>query len=120
VREDASTPRDPRKSLFDILEACRLIEEFTTGFTEQVFLTDRKTQSSVKHQFIILGEALRRLRDLDETLYEHVTDAARIIQFRNVLTHEYDVVSDDIVWNIIQEKLPLLAGECRALFEESM
>jgi uncharacterized protein with HEPN domain len=39
----------------------------------------------------------------------------RIIAFRNVLIHGYDALSHDVVWDIIQTKLPLLQREMEEL-----
>ena len=38
-----------------------------------------------------------------------------IIGFRNRLIHGYDSVDDDIVWDVIQTKLPDLAKEVESL-----
>lgn len=67
-------------------------------------------------QFVIIGEALMRLRSTDLALYDRVTDADRIIAFRHVIAHGYDVLVDEIVWEILQEKLPVLLNEATALF----
>ncbi|NIT57866.1 MAG: DUF86 domain-containing protein, partial [Aliifodinibius sp.] len=40
-----------------------------------------------------------------------MSDYQRIIGFRNILAHGYDVVSDEIVWDIVQNKLPGLRQE---------
>lgn len=44
-------------------------------------------------------------------LLSRISEYHRIIGFRNVLAHGYDVVSDEIVWDIIQNRLPLLRQE---------
>jgi uncharacterized protein with HEPN domain len=42
--------------------------------------------------FEVLGEALYRLRNLDEDAFQQITDGHRIIGTRNLLAHGYDIV----------------------------
>jgi uncharacterized protein with HEPN domain len=55
-----SPDRDPA-SVLDIVLAARQIQEFTRGLDGAIFLEDLKTQSAVIHQFLIIGEAAKRL-----------------------------------------------------------
>jgi len=50
-------------TLLDIAAAARLILEFKEGMDKATFLEDIKTQSSVLHQLMVLGEATKRLSD---------------------------------------------------------
>jgi uncharacterized protein with HEPN domain len=49
--------------LLDLARACRLILEFTEGMDKATFLDDLKTQSSVLHQLMVMGEAVKRLSE---------------------------------------------------------
>jgi len=53
-------PRD-EATLLDIATAARLVLEFKEGMDKAAFLDDIKTQSSVLHQLIVMGEAVKRL-----------------------------------------------------------
>ena len=64
---------------------------------------------------MIVGEAIRQLRDLDIATALKITDYKRIIEFRNVLAHGYDSISDDIVWQVVTEKPPNLLAEVRII-----
>jgi hypothetical protein len=44
-----------------------------------------------------------------------ITGHRRIVDFRNVLVHGYATVYDEGVWRIIEEHLPILLAEVRAL-----
>ena len=109
-------PHDPKKCLFDIIEACKRIEEFTAGVDYESFVEDALVKSAVHMQFIIVGEALIRIRSLDSTLSGSISESDRIISFRNVVAHGYDVVVDAVVWEVIQEKVPVLLKESTDLF----
>jgi uncharacterized protein with HEPN domain len=50
--------RDVRKYLFDVLEATRLIHEFTEGCALQDYLSSALLRSAVERQFGITGDAL--------------------------------------------------------------
>ena len=51
-------------------------------------------RAAVERQFEIIGEALAQLRKLDQAACDKVSDASRIIAFRNILIHGYADVDD--------------------------
>ena len=55
--------RRDEATLLDIATAARLDLEFIEGMDRADFLDDIKTQSSVLHQLMVLGEAVKRLSD---------------------------------------------------------
>ena len=65
-------------------------------------------RAAVERKFEIVGEALNQLKKVNPTLIENVVDYHRIIAFRNVLIHGYSQVDDNLVWTVVQEKLPEL------------
>jgi uncharacterized protein with HEPN domain len=47
--------------LLDIVQAAHLVLAFKEGMTKIAFDRDRKTQSAILHQLIVIGEAVKRL-----------------------------------------------------------
>ena len=47
-----------------------------------------------------------------------LSEHERIVAFRNVLIHGYDLVDDELVWETIQTKLPVLLAEVENLLRE--
>lgn len=111
-------PRDERAYLYDISAACTRIVEFTTGFSVEDYRQDALVRSAVERQFEIIGGALNLLRQSDPERAGRITDASRIIAFRNRLIHGYATVSDDVVWGVIEASLPVLAHEVACLLQE--
>lgn len=94
-----------KKLIYDLDQATKLIIDFTQGKQLTDFKTDPMLCSAVERQFEIVGEALNRLKKVDPDIVSRISDYRRIIGFRNVLAHGYDIVSDEIVWDIVQNKL---------------
>jgi uncharacterized protein with HEPN domain len=107
---------DPRKLLFDLIDACKKVTAFTAGLSFEQFTSNDLVKSAVHMQFIIIGEALMRLRATDSVLYDSIPEADRTIAFRHVIAPGYDVLVDEIVWEIIQEKIPVLLTVAQRLF----
>lgn len=105
--------------LDDILEAIALIEQVAAGMKGPAdFESDAIRRSSVYWNFTVIGEAMRRLRIADEPMFERIRESHRVVGFRNLVTHGYDVLDHSVTWRIITEKLPQLRADAEALRRE--
>jgi len=111
-------PRDVRKYLFEMKAAGELVGSFTEGKTLEDYLGDPMLRAAVERPFEIIGEALNQAMQVDPALREQVTDAPRIIAFRNRLIHGYSAVSDEVVWGVVEASLPRLTTEIADLLED--
>jgi uncharacterized protein with HEPN domain len=107
-----------KKHLEDMRRAIELLSQFTVGRKVDDYRDDPMLASAVERQFEILGEALNRLLKLDPSFESRITDARRIVDFRNILIHAYDVVDEQVVWDIVERKLPVFRREVESLLAE--
>jgi uncharacterized protein with HEPN domain len=110
-------PHNIKKYLFDIQQAIEQIETFLKGKTYKDFTSESILQSAVERQFEIIGEALYRIRKLNEAYLSKIPDANKIIGFRNVIIHGYDIVDSQIVWDAVKFNLPKLKAEINNLMQ---
>ena len=108
-------PPEQQKLLKDMQDAAAEIVEFTAGHTFEDFLRDKQKRRAVERSFEIIGEALTKLRKLDQTTAEKISDWQSIIGFRNVLIHGYGQVDHAKTWDIVQTELPILQRELNHL-----
>ncbi len=104
--------------LFDINSA---ISEINGFFEEgkkmfELYRQDLKTKRAVERNLEIIGEAVKRILDKDQNF--ELTNARKIIDTRNLITHGYDTVSDDVIWGIIIKHLPKLKVEVEELMNK--
>jgi uncharacterized protein with HEPN domain len=92
--------RDLSAYLQDIYDACVVIEEVIEGVTLDDYRGKRAVRSSVEREFIIIGEALRRISALDESLFYSISNSRAIIDFRNLLAHDYGAIDRSICMSI--------------------
>lgn len=102
---------EAKKLILDMVESVRLVAEFSQGRTLQNLQSDQLLRSAIFFQFTILGEALSQLRHLDDDAFESITDARKIVGFRNQIIHGYAKIDDEITWRILVDKLPILRRE---------
>ncbi|MBD1392448.1 HepT-like ribonuclease domain-containing protein [Mucilaginibacter glaciei] len=87
-----------------------LIEQFLGSINLfEEYTVDTKTKSAIERQLGIIGEAVKRIKDIDNQ--ELIRFHSDIIGFRNILIHNYDGIDDSIVWAIIKEDLTALKEE---------
>lgn len=99
-------PRD-NESLVDIERAARRILRYASGVDRAELETNDEKVSAILYQITIIGEATKRLSQ--EIRQQHPEIFWRdIAAMRNVIVHEYDQVDLDVVWDVIQNKLPEL------------
>lgn len=91
----------------DILESVERIFEYTQGMDFEQFKDDTKTIDAVVRNFEIIGEAASHIPE--EISRTHPEIPWRDMRdMRNILTHEYFGINENIVWNTIQDDLPPL------------
>jgi uncharacterized protein with HEPN domain len=103
-----------RERLRHIVDAAETIVK-TAGPSFEDYESDRIRKYAVERLFTIVGEALREALRLEPGLATQITGFRRIVDFRNVLVHGYATVYDEGVWRIIEEHLPVLLAEVRAV-----
>jgi len=102
-------PHDVQKLLVDIRTACEEIIQFTKGKSIDEFKKDRILQLALERQFEIIGEAIFRLDRIDhENLAFKVPEYPKIIGFRNVIAHGYDIIDYDVLWDFAKDRVPEL------------
>ena len=98
----------------DLVNAGRLVQRLIDGMSFDAFLDDQKTHFAVYSQFIILGEASRRLsqsfRDSHPDIPWH-----EIISMRNRVTHAYDEIDWEVVWSASVDDIPQLIARLEPL-----
>ena len=102
-----------RKNLIDVLQAGDEIQDFVRGMDFKAYQSSPVTQRAVERDFEIIGEALNRIKNTDDELLSKISEHNRIIGFRNILIHGYDVVDEAIVWQAVTKHLPILIKEIK-------
>lgn len=101
------------------MQAVDRITRFSAGKTFVDYQGDELLRSAIERQFEIVGEALGKLRQLDQTSAAAILDLPRIVAFRNVLIHAYATVDDRLVWGVIQGGLVSLRSTLSGLLADS-
>ena len=109
--------RDARAYLSDIIDSCDAITVAVLDLDLAGYEGNRLVRSSVEREFIIIGEAVAALARVAPEVFNAITRARRIVDFRNLLTHEYPTVDDAIVWAIVEHDVPVLRCECASLIQ---
>jgi len=103
------------KFLNDMLDAAKRIAAYTDGMSRAAFLTQSQVRDAVNWNFSVIGEALSQLHKFDSQTAERINEWHRIIAFRNQLIHGYAVIKNEITWDIVEKKLPVLLADLRIL-----
>lgn len=107
-------PRDYKVFLDDVQEAIANIVEFVGAMTRQEFEADKKTVHAVVRNLEVIGEAVKGVPSTVRSRYPLVP-WQRIAGLRDILIHHYFEIEVDIVWDIVQSKLPELKVQIEAI-----
>jgi hypothetical protein len=104
--------------LVDILNAIAEIDSYFLDSPKEflTYLNDLRTRRATERNIEIIGEALSRI--VIHSPQINITKIRDIIDTRNRIIHGYDSVSNEIMWSIIIEHIPILQIEVIKLLEE--
>jgi len=110
--------RDEIMYLQDIAQSCEKILQFTEGFTQSDLIRDEKTYDAVIRNLEIVGEAAKHISD---ELRKQLPDIEwrKAAGLRDMLAHVYFGIDDDILWDVVQNKVPQLAKATRAFLNKN-
>jgi uncharacterized protein with HEPN domain len=107
-------PRDYKVYLEDILESVANIREYVGGFVFETFAKDKKTLHAVIRNLEVIGEAAKKIPSEIRAKSQDI-DWKRISGLRDILVHEYFGVDLEILWDIVQNEIPVLESKVRTL-----
>ena len=108
--------KDTRVYLLHIRDAIVQIGSYTEGGREE-FFNNKMIQDAVIRNLEIIGEATKKLTPDLRDRYPEVP-WSRIAGMRDVLIHDYFEVDLQIVWDVVQNRLPELKRHIEALITE--
>lgn len=86
---------------------------FLTAKFFSFYQEDLKTKRAVERNIEIIGEAMSRILKLEPEIT--ISNSRKIVDARNKIIHGYDEISDDVIWGIIVNNLPVLKMEVEQL-----
>jgi uncharacterized protein with HEPN domain len=107
-------PRRPEVYLEDMLASCQNISRYTTGLTRQQLAADSKTLDAVVRNLEIIGEAAKSVPKDVRAAHPEI-EWKKIAGLRDILIHQYFGIDVEIIWDIVQHKLPGLADQVRRI-----
>jgi uncharacterized protein with HEPN domain len=103
-------PRDYEVYLEDIRDAIDKVKRYTAGLTRETFENDDKTVDAVVRNLEIIGEAVKMIPESLRLAHMNI-EWKKIAGLRDILAHQYFVIDIDIIWDILDNKLPALEGK---------
>jgi uncharacterized protein with HEPN domain len=108
---------EAKKRLQDIADACAAAGRFAAGKNFSDYLADDMFRSAVERKLGIIGEAFAKLEEADPALTENFPELRKIIGMRNRIVHGYDSVDEELVWDVVQNRLPALQQKVETLLD---
>ncbi|MBU1007778.1 DUF86 domain-containing protein [Candidatus Dependentiae bacterium] len=94
--------------LVDILVGIDRINRNAAKLSFEKFFSDENIFNATTREFSMIGEAAKHLLDNPSFVRESDTEWRKIVDFRNLITHNYFGVIPKMVFEIIHEDVPKL------------
>jgi uncharacterized protein with HEPN domain len=110
--------REVKLYLTDIDDAISTIQSYTSGMTYEQLLGDRKTREAIILNFVVIGEAIKKIPPAIIEQDTHVP-WKEFAGMRDKMVHGYFSISPMIMWETIQHDLSPLATAVKELLRDN-
>ncbi len=111
--------RDPMVAVQQMRDHGKEALQLAAGRSRADLDLDRMLELALTRLMEVLGEAARRVPDEFRERYPEVP-WRQTTDLRNVLIHDYDTIDLDLLWLIIQERLPPLLPQLQSIIDENL
>ncbi len=109
--------RDPRVTLRQIQDAARRLQMICAGKTLAQLLADWQATAALERFLEIVGEGVKRL-PLDMRSRYPAVPWKEIAGTRDHLSHGYDAVEHQVLWDAVQNDVPALLVTVEQMLQE--
>lgn len=109
--------REVKLYLTDIDDAISAIRSYTDGITYEDLLGDRKTREAIILNFVVIGEAIKKI-PLEVTESYPDVPWKEFAGMRDKMVHGYFSISDTILWETIRHDMVPLASAVKELLRK--
>jgi uncharacterized protein with HEPN domain len=103
-------PRSAREYLQHVLDEGRYLMVSSRNVGNDAFLQDETLKRAYVRSLEVIGEAVKRVPDSVRQQYPDIERRA-IAGMRDRLIHDYFGVDYEIVWDVVSNKVPVLAQD---------
>ena len=114
-----AAPKTQDAYLYDMLEAARLIHDYTAGVSFEEFWHNSEKRDAVALRISVLGESAHKVDKVTEAALPGVPFKS-IRGMRNRIAHDYGAVDFRIVWTVTQEEIEPLIAALSAYFAKRL
>jgi uncharacterized protein with HEPN domain len=110
------SPRDRKDRIRDILDAIAEIQDFVQGTDFDSFCADARTLRAVELDLIIIGKAANGIPCEVEEQHPKIPWSL-MRAMRNRLVHVYFSIDERLLWDTVQNDLPVLRSALQSLID---
>ena len=116
--EGENPRREWRSFVTDMIESAESVLSFTAGLGIDGFQNDERTYKATLWDLRIIGEAANSVPDEVRERCQTIP-WGEIVGMRNRITHAYESIDVDIVWDAIKNDIPQMLLDLRELLEHN-
>lgn len=103
--------KDPNVYLLQILDAIKIIKNYTKNISERGFMETQQLMDAVSYRLQVIGEAGSHL---PKSIQEKIKSPwNKIIGMRNILVHGYDDLDYEEIWLTVKKDIKELEKEIK-------